>query len=265
MFVYHIISIFARILINQHMHKYGLIGYPLKHSFSQRFFFEKFTTEHIDATYLNFEIPSISEITPIIRDNPELLGLNVTIPYKEQVIPYLDKISPDASAIGAINVIKIVREGANTSLIGYNTDVIGFQDSILPLIRKGIHKKALILGTGGASKAVQKGLENLGIESIFVSRSTKPEQLTYQDLTPEIIEEYKIIINSTPLGTFPDIDNAPDIPYGFLSTEHLLYDLVYNPEVTKFLQLGKERGATIKNGYEMLERQAIAAWKIWNK
>lgn len=247
------------------MQKYGLIGYPLKHSFSQRFFFEKFKAEHIDAAYFNFEISDISQLHLIIEDNPNLCGLNVTIPYKEKVIPYLDDLSSDAAAIGAVNVIKISRDDEKIRLTGHNSDVIGFQDSIAPLIKKNNQAKALILGTGGASKAVHKGLENLGIESKFVSRTPKTACFTYDELTAKVIAEYTVIVNSTPLGTFPDIDNAPDIPYQFLTKDHLLYDLVYNPEETKFLHLGKVQGAAVKNGYEMLERQAIAAWNIWKQ
>lgn len=249
------------------MDKYGLIGYPLKHSFSQRFFSDKFAKESINAEYLNFEIPTIDLFPDIILANTELKGLNVTIPYKEQIIPYLDMLDGGAQEIGAVNVIKIIRESdenGRVKLIGYNSDIIGFQNSIAPMLDKTIHKRALILGTGGASKAVKKGLANLGISSKFVSRTPKEDGFTYAELSTDIMEEYTVIVNSSPLGTFPDIDKAPDIPYHLLTTRHLLYDLVYNPSETKFIRLGREYGAAIKNGAEMLELQAIAAWQIWN-
>lgn len=246
------------------MDTYGLIGYPLKHSFSRAFFTEKFTKEEIDAIYLNFEIENISLFTAIIESHPTLKGLNITLPYKEQVIPFLDEIAPGAQAIGAINVIKVLRENGKIKLIGYNSDIIGFQNSISPLIDKNIHTKALILGTGGASKAVLNGLKAFGIESIFVSRTPNSGQISYSDIDQDIINNYKVIVNTSPLGTFPNVENAPNIPYHLLSNDHVLYDLVYNPAETKFLQLGKQRGATIKNGAEMLELQAHAAWEIWN-
>lgn len=247
------------------MLKFGLVGYPLIHSLSRHFFSEKFKRENIDAVYLNFEIPEISQFPQILESNPELKGLNVTIPYKELVIPYLDDLSEDAKKIGAINVIKFERLGKNVRLIGYNSDVIGFQNSIKPLIDAAAHSKALILGTGGASKAVVRGLQNIGIETKYVSRTVKNGMFAYRDLDQEIMNEYTIVVNCTPLGTFPDVDDAPEIPYEFLSSRHLLYDLVYNPAETKFLKLGKERGAVVKNGEEMWRLQALAAWEIWNK
>lgn len=247
------------------MKKYGLLGYPLKHSFSQRFFTEKFERESIDAQYLNFEIPDIADISRIIESNEDLIGLNVTLPYKEKVIPFLNELDESAERIGAVNVIKINRDNSIIRLKGYNTDIIGFQDSLAKLIDPRLHKKALILGTGGASKAVYRGLINLGVEPVYVSRTPAGNVYTYSDLDKEIIDEYKIIVNTSPLGTFPDTGQAPDIPYRFLSDEHLLYDLVYNPAETKFLRLGREKGATIKNGAEMLELQALAAWGIWNQ
>ncbi|GAB6008074.1 shikimate dehydrogenase family protein [Dysgonomonas reticulitermitis] len=247
------------------MDTYGLIGYPLKHSFSRAFFTEKFTKEEIYAVYLNFEIENISLFPDIIRSHPSLRGLNVTLPYKQQIIPFLDGIDPRAQAIGAVNVIKISRENGKTKLIGYNSDIIGFQSSISPLINKDIHQKALILGTGGASKAVFNGLKALGIESVFVSRTPKAEQLSYLEIDQDIINNHKVIVNTSPLGTFPNVEDAPNIPYHLLSNNHVLYDLVYNPAESTFLQLGKQQGATIKNGAEMLELQARAAWKIWNE
>lgn len=247
------------------MDKYGLIGYPLKHSFSYRFFGEKFERENIDATYNNYEISDIKDLASIITDDSEIKGLNVTIPYKEKVISLLDEIDDDAAQIGAVNVIRIIREKKSVILKGYNSDIIGFQNSIQPLIDKDIHKKALILGTGGAAKAVYYGLINMGIESKYVSRSERTGGLVYNDLNKNILNEYKIIINASPLGTFPDVDSCPDIPYQYLTSSHILYDLVYNPPLTQFLKNGVEQGSIIKNGYEMLELQALAAWDIWNK
>ncbi|HCO68389.1 MAG TPA: shikimate dehydrogenase [Dysgonomonas sp.] len=244
---------------------YGLIGFPLKHSFSARFFAEKFEKEHIDAEYRNFEIDSIDLLPGIIDSTPGLKGLNVTLPYKEQVIRFLDELDETAEAVGAVNVIKITRSGGKVSLKGYNSDLIGFRNSISPLIDPAKHFKALILGTGGASKAVDYALKSLGLETRFVSRSQRPDMYTYYDLAGEILEEYKVIVNASPLGTFPDVEACPSIPYELLGKNHLLYDLVYNPPVTKFLELGNIQGAVTKNGEEMLWLQALAAWDIWNE
>jgi len=251
------------------MDTYGLIGFPLKHSFSSRFFTEKFEREQIDAEYLNFEIEDIHEINSLIILHQQLKGLNVTIPYKEKVIPFLSGMSPEAEKIGAVNVIRVEREPGDISfyrLTGYNTDYIGFKDSISPLLKPTIHRKALVLGTGGASKAVGQALADLGIEWRYVSRYPGENRLTYETLaySPEIISEYPLIINASPVGTFPQTEECPDIPYSYLTTHHLLYDLVYNPDETLFLKKGKAQGATTKNGKEMLEIQACAAWKIWN-
>ncbi|MDE5678792.1 MAG: shikimate dehydrogenase [Phocaeicola sp.] len=246
------------------MKKYGLIGYPLGHSFSKNFFNEKFHSENIDAEYVNFEIPSIQEFPSILVENPNLEGLNVTIPYKEQVIPYLDELDKDAAAIGAVNVIKITRQKGKIKLIGYNSDVIGFTQSIEPLLEPQ-HKKALILGTGGASKAIAHGLKELGLEYKFVSRNLREGMLTYSKLTPETMDEYKVIVNCTPVGMYPQADQYPDIPYLHLTPNHLLYDLLYNPDTTLFMKKGSEKGAVTKNGLEMLLLQAFAAWDIWNK
>lgn len=247
------------------MKKYGLIGYPLKHSFSIGYFNEKFSSEGIDAEYVNFEIPAINDFIEVIQENPDLCGLNVTIPYKEQVIPFLDELDPDTAKIGAVNVIKIIRQKAKVKLVGYNSDIIGFTQSIQPLLQPH-HRKALILGTGGASKAVYHGLKKLGIEGVFVSRTRKTEDmLTYEDLTPEIIQEHTVIVNCTPLGMYPKVDFCPDIPYQELTPNHLLYDLLYNPNVTLFMKKGEEQGAVTKNGLEMLLLQAFAGWEIWNK
>lgn len=246
------------------MDKYGLIGYPLGHSFSKKFFNDKFATEGIDAQYINFEIPSIDDFPCVIADNPELRGLNVTIPYKQQVMQYLDAISPEAEAIGAINVIKVEHNGGKTTLTGYNSDVIGFVNSLRPLLQPH-HKKALILGTGGASKAIHYGLtEKLGIEPLFVSRTLREGMITYGDITVDMLKNYEVIVNCTPTGMFPHIDECPPLPYEALTPDNLLYDLVYNPEETLFMKKGKEQGAIVKSGLEMLLLQAIAAWDFWN-
>ncbi len=248
------------------MDKYGLIGYPLKHSFSIVYFNEKFKAENIDAEYVNFEIPRIEEFMEVVEENPNLCGLNVTIPYKEQVIPYLDELDKDTAKIGAVNVIKIIRQPkGKTKLVGYNSDIIGFTRSIEPLLTP-VHTHALILGTGGASKAIHRGLENLGVKATFVSRTKKNDEvLTYRELTPEVMRQYKVIVNCTPVGMYPKVDECPDIPYDLLTPEHLLYDLLYNPDETLFMKKGRAQGATVKNGLEMLLLQAFAAWEIWHR
>lgn len=248
------------------MQKYGLIGYPLKHSFSIGYFNEKFKAENIDAEYVNFEIPTINDFMQVIEENPNLCGLNVTIPYKEQVIPFLDELDKDTAKIGAVNVIKIVRlPKGKVKLVGYNSDIIGFTQSIEPLLQSH-HKKALILGTGGASKAVYHGLNNLGIESTFVSRTKKNNKfLTYEELTPEVMASHTVIVNTTPVGMFPKVDFCPNIPYEQLASDHLLYDLLYNPNETLFMKKGQAQGAITKNGLEMLLLQAFAAWEIWKR
>ncbi|NDV81184.1 shikimate dehydrogenase [Bacteroides sp. 51] len=245
------------------MQKYGLIGYPLRHSFSIGYFNEKFHAEGIDAEYLNFEIPTINDFMEVILENPTLAGLNVTIPYKEQVIPFLDELEKDTAAIGAVNVIKITRVKGKIKLKGYNSDIIGFTQSIEPLLQPQ-HKKALILGTGGSSKAVFHGLKNLGVEGLHVSRTAQKGAITYEEITPEIMDEYKVIVNCTPVGMYPKVDFCPDIPYQYLTPDHLLYDLLYNPNITLFMKKGEAQGAVTKNGLEMLLLQAFAAWEIWN-
>ena len=245
------------------MDKYGLIGYPLGHSFSIGYFNEKFQNECIDATYENFEIPSIENLTEILDSNPELKGLNVTIPYKEKVISYLDSISPEARAIGAVNVIKVNHKGNKTELKGYNSDVIGFTQSIEPLLER-YHKKALVLGTGGASKAIIFSLKSLGIETLTVSRYERHGCVRYEDITPEMIKEYNVIVNCTPCGMYPQTDDCPNLPYEAMDNPTLLYDLIYNPDETLFLKKGKAQGATVKNGLEMLLLQAFASWNFWN-
>ena len=245
------------------MDKYGLIGYPLGHSFSIGYFNEKFDNENINARYINFEIPSIEDFIEVIDSNPELRGLNVTIPYKEQVIPYLDSLSPEARAIGAVNVIRVTHKGKKTQLKGFNSDVIGFTRSIEPLLERH-HKKALILGTGGASKAIDYGLRSLGLETKFVSRTKRDGILCYEDITADIIQEYNVIVNCTPLGMYPNVDSCPKLPYEAMDSHTLLYDLLYNPDETLFMTKGREQGAVVKNGLEMLLLQAFASWEFWN-
>lgn len=245
------------------MDKYGLIGYPLGHSFSISYFNEKFESEGIDAVYENFEIPQIDDVKEIIDSNPDLKGLNVTIPYKQQVLKYIKELSPEAKAIGAVNVIRIEHKGNKTVLKGFNSDVIGFTKSIEPILNT-YHKKALILGTGGAAKAVQYGLQSLGIDTLFVSRTKKKNAITYEEVTADIVREYNVIVNCTPVGMYPHIDECPKLPYEAMDSHTLLYDLLYNPDETKFLRLGAERGATVKNGLEMLLLQAFVSWEIWN-
>lgn len=243
------------------MDKYGLIGKTLGHSFSRGYFNNRFAEEHLDAVYSNYEIPSIDGLKDILEDK-EIVGLNVTIPYKQDVIPLLDGLSDEANRIGAVNVVKIDKE--TRKLTGYNTDVLGFVESIRPLIKPN-HRKALILGTGGASKAVQYGLSQLGIECLFVSRTKRKGLITYSDINSDVLAEHKIIVNCTPLGTFPNIKECPELPFNLLNEDFLLFDLVYNPEMTQFLKQGKANGATIKNGLEMLHLQAKYAWGIWQK
>ncbi|MBO7471623.1 MAG: shikimate dehydrogenase, partial [Bacteroidaceae bacterium] len=213
------------------MDKYGIIGFPLGHSFSKGFFTEKFARESIDAQYLNFEIPDATMLKDVLRENPELRGLNVTLPHKQAVIPLLDELSDEAREIGAVNVIRI-RDGR---LKGFNSDIIGFSESIKPLLQPH-HTKALILGTGGASRAIRVGLSRLGIEWTYVTRSPREGMFAYSDLTPEVMKEYTVIVNCSPVGMFPKVDQAPAIPYELLTPKHLLFDLVYNPEDTLFMQ-----------------------------
>lgn len=242
------------------MTKFGIIGYPLGHSFSKGFFTEKFARESIDAQYLNFEIPDVAMLPDVLRNNPELRGLNVTLPHKQAVIPLLDELSDEAREIGAVNVIRI-RDGR---LKGFNSDIIGFTNSIKPLLMPH-HRKALILGTGGASRAIRVGLNRLGIEWTYVSRSPRDGMVTYEDITAETLQEYTVIVNCSPVGMFPNVAQSPEIPYDCLSDKHLLFDCVYNPEDTLFMQKGREQGATVKNGLEMLHLQAIASWDFWNE
>lgn len=245
------------------MDTYGLIGYPLEHSFSISYFNQKFADEGIDAQYENFEIKSIESLMEVLDSRPNLKGLNVTIPYKEKVISYLDSMSPEATAIGAVNVIKVIHEDNHIHLKGFNSDVIGFTKSIEPMLERG-HRKALILGTGGASKAVNYGLKSLGLETIFVSRYQRPGTIQYKDVTPDVIKEYNVVVNCTPCGMYPNVDECPALPYEAMDSHTVLYDLIYNPDETLFMKKGTEHGANTKNGLEMLLLQAFASWEFWN-
>ncbi|QEC51521.1 shikimate dehydrogenase [Anseongella ginsenosidimutans] len=239
----------------------GLIGYPLSHSFSKEYFRRKFEQEGISGyTYELFPLEKITSLPALLEQHPQLAGLNVTIPHKVAVLPYLQHLDETAAAIGAVNTIKI----SNGILSGYNTDAWGFSASLRPLLQPW-HKKALILGTGGASKAVLHVLRSLGIDPLFVSRQPGNGQITYSQLDGAFIRDYPLIINTTPLGTFPDTESCPEILYNELSERNLLYDLVYNPAETLFLKKGKERGAAAINGMEMLRLQAEKAWEIWTK
>ncbi len=246
------------------MKKFGLVGFPLSHSFSKKYFSEKFNNENIkDTVYDNYELEEVIESLPrLISKNPDLIGLNVTIPHKQNVIAVLDDMDEIAEDIGAVNVIKILSDG---SLKGYNSDYYGFKTSLEKLINKDLKNiKALILGTGGASKAVRKALEDLGIEYQYVSRNAGDGCVAYEDLTSSIIEEHHLIINTTPLGMHPNMDACPDIPYEAMGNQHFLYDLVYNPAETLFMKKGREQGVKAIHGLEMLHLQAEKAWEIWN-
>jgi shikimate dehydrogenase len=245
------------------MKRYGLIGYPLSHSFSARYFAEKFSREGLaDCVYETFPIEHIELITHIINAHDDLQGFNVTIPYKQAIIQYLNSIEDSAQCIGAVNTVKITRNGCNYQLKGYNTDAYGFHSSLEPLLGK--NRIALVLGTGGASKAVAFVLDQLGFQTTFVSRNPgKKDQIAYHDLSPEIIARTGVIINTSPLGMFPNTNSYPPIPYEALTPDHLLYDLVYNPGETMFMTKGKSMGAMVVNGIQMLHLQADKAWEIW--
>jgi shikimate dehydrogenase len=242
------------------MKKLGLLGKNIGYSFSRNYFANKFKKEGLENEYQyeNFDIPSINDFPKILQNNPSLIGLNVTIPYKETIIPFLDELSENAKQIGAVNTIKILPNG---KLFGDNTDYFGFIESLRPLLRT-YHKSALILGTGGAAKAIAFGFHKLDIEYKFVSRNRSENTIGYEDID-EKIKNYPIIINCTPLGTFPNTEICPDIPYEMITSNHIAYDLIYNPEKTTFLTKAEEKGAVIKNGYEMLVLQAERAWEIW--
>jgi shikimate dehydrogenase len=247
------------------MKLFGLIGFPLSHSFSKKYFSEKFLKENLtECRYENYPLQSLDELSSLIGSHPELMGLNVTIPYKEKVLKLLNSIDENARAIGAVNTIKINRDQGKTMLEGYNTDAYGFYTSLKPFLDNNL-KSALILGTGGASKAVAYVLKNLGISCLFVSRHPKSsDHISYADLCGPVLYDYQLIVNTTPVGMHPDEEAYPDIPYEFITDKHLLYDLVYNPLETQFLGKGKEMGARVVNGIEMLRLQAEKAWKIWN-
>jgi shikimate dehydrogenase len=246
------------------MIKYGLIGYPLGHSFSQKYFSEKFINEHIeDCVYENYPLKDINQLTSLITSEPELRGLNVTIPYKSEVLRFLDKIDDEAAEIGAVNVIKIKRTGKNVILSGFNSDTTGIRDSIKPYISGGL-KNALVLGTGGSSRSVCYVLKDLGLTVKQVSRERREGVITYSDITPGLIDDTGLIVNTTPLGMFPAKDGKPELNYDLLTSRQILFDLVYNPEITAFLESGLKRGCTIITGLKMLHSQAEKSWEIWN-
>lgn len=245
------------------MNAFGLIGFPLSHSFSEKYFTHKFEKENIlNAVYRAHPLASIDEFPALIKANPELVGLNVTIPYKEQIIPFLDSLDHTAEKIGAVNTIKINKG----KLIGYNTDYFGFKGSLIKFIGpNAMPEKALILGTGGASKAVKFVLKDLNIDFQFVSRKTSKQAISYEEINQEIIRSSNLIINCTPLGTYPKVNELPALPYAQLTTNHFLFDLVYNPLVTAFMQKGIDAKCWVKNGLEMLHGQAEKAWEIWSQ
>lgn len=244
-------------------HLFGLIGKPLAHSTSKVRFNKFFKDQHIDAYYENFEIEDIEQVKNLIKDNPNLCGFNVTIPYKQDIIPLLNRLDETAQAIGAVNTVKVLHRDGGVELVGYNTDWIGFNKSFGALLEG--HRKALILGTGGVSKAVKYALDTLGIENRFVSRNSTFDILGYYELSPSLMDEYDVIVNCTPMGMWPETGQCPDIPYTFLSESHLLLDVIANPDETLFMKKGREHGATAKGGKDMLEQQAVAAWEIWNR
>jgi shikimate dehydrogenase len=239
--------------------KFGLIGKNIDYSFSKKYFSEKFKKENLDCTYSNFDVVNISEIESILQNN-SISGYNVTIPYKEEIIKFLDEIDEVAKDIGAVNTIKKI----DNKNIGFNTDSIGFEKSLLPLIENKIPKNALILGSGGASKAIKYVLKKLKINYSTVSRKEGKSEFVYENLNEVILSKFKMIINCSPVGTFPNINNCPNIPYKFLTKDHILYDLVYNPIESLFLKRGRKLGCKTKNGLEMLEIQANESWRVWN-
>jgi shikimate dehydrogenase len=245
------------------MRKFGLIGYPLGHSFSKKYFTEKFLREHIkNCSYDNYPLTNISQISDLIKDN-DLEGLNVTIPYKSSVIKFLDKIDPEAESVGAVNVIKIKKTAGKTELRGFNSDIKGIMDTLIPVMNTEI-KNALVLGTGGSSKAVCYVLTKINVHYTLISREKKSTCLTYSEIDSEILTNTQLIINTTPLGMYPDTDRKPDLKYDLLGNQHILFDLIYNPEFTAFLKTGKERGCTVLTGLRMLYSQAERSWEIWN-
>lgn len=246
------------------MRKFGLIGYPLGHSFSKKYFTDKFLREgYSDCSYENYPVPDINELPRLILSDPDITGLNVTIPYKSEVIRFLDEIDNEAAMVGAVNVLKIKKSRNNSTIKGFNSDITGFRDTLLPLLTPTV-KKALVLGTGGSSKAVCHVLKSISVGYTLISRDRKKDCLTYNDLDETIFKSHLLIINTTPLGMHPDPEGRPDLNYNLITKDHILFDLVYNPELTTFLKLGRERGATVMNGLKMLERQAERSWEIWN-
>ena len=267
--------------------KYGLLGHPLGHSFSRKFHNERFERLGIDAVYENFDLADIAELSSVLATETALCGLNVTIPYKQQVMQFLDELDPLAERIGAVNTVVVRREipagkspkNPGLWLIGYNTDIIGFTDSILPMLQKagivdeagkaiaedGQMPKALILGTGGASKAVRVALEDMGIQPVYVSRTSAPGRMTYEQIDAAVMKSHRVVVNCSPVGMFPHVDECPAIPYELLTERHVCYDLIYNPEVTQFLAKANEKGALTMSGGAMLEGQAIASYNYWTK
>ena len=242
---------------------YGLIGKPLAHSTSMVRFNKFFREHHINAHYNNYELESIEDVTKLIQKYPNLRGFNVTIPYKQDIIPYLNRLDETAKAIGAVNTVKVLHRDGGVELVGYNTDWTGFTKSFGEMLEG--HSKALILGTGGVSKAVKYALDKMGIENRFVSRNSNFEIMGYYELSPSVMEEYDVIVNCTPMGMWPDVNQCPDIPYTFLSEKHLLLDVIANPDETLFMKKGRDHGAIAKGGKDMLEQQAVAAWEIWER
>ena len=244
--------------------KFGLLGYPLQHSFSRGYHNERIARWGLDAVYENYELADLSQLRSIVESDTNLEGLNVTIPYKQAVMPLLDDIDEVARAIGAVNVIRIERDSNRVRMVGYNSDYVGFRNTLIPLLQPH-HKHAMVLGTGGASKAVCAVLKDLSIAVTCVSRTPRQGELGYDALTPDVMAQYTVIVNTTPLGMYPHIDDCPPIPYEALTAQHLCYDVVYNPESTLFMRRSAEYGATVCNGLKMLYVQADAAWEIWNK
>jgi shikimate dehydrogenase len=246
------------------MRKYGLIGYPLGHSFSKTYFTEKFLTEKIiGCSYDNYPIPELEMLPKLLSEVPDLNGLNVTIPYKSEIFRFIDILDPEAREIGAVNVLKIKRTDERIQIFGYNSDVTGIYDSLLPYLNSNV-KNAIVLGTGGSARAVCHVLRKFGLQIIQVSRNRKPGIIGYSDVSAQILSNTSLIVNTTPLGMFPEIDRSPEINYSLLNQNHILFDLVYNPEFTQFLRSGIARGCSVITGLKMLHSQAERSWKIWN-
>ncbi len=246
------------------MKKYGLIGYPLGHSFSRKYFTEKFINQGIkDSVYENYPLTDINQLPALISDMPDLCGLNVTIPYKSEVLSFLDFVEREASEIGAVNVIKISRREGRLFLSGFNSDVTGISDSLKPYLKTNLNH-ALILGTGGSSRSVCFVLKKNGVKITMVSRESRAEVISYSDISPDLIADIQLIVNTTPLGMYPAVEGKPEINYSLLGKNHILFDLVYNPEITAFLNSGMKQGCSVIPGLKMLHSQAERAWEIWN-